>query len=236
MLLNVVYMAWLLARPQVRVQILKPDMGCFKSQLPPSFLAHEEMHDFDFYFIFILFLFYTLFTLKLQEWGQVIWPHLSQKAREVCWAPGSCCSKPRAVSPAGRACPASVPAPRTPDALQPTHPKAPGYVSLHHVVDHARMTYLLLSTQGWDELWNEESWECNREIWRCWLLSVLTRSLRHRPTAGETKKKSTPTEEQMCYARASPPGSKQVTASRGCTFWDVLSYPLRRTKKHFLKT
>lgn len=50
MLLNAVYMARLPACPQVGVQILKPDMGCFNPQLPP-FLPSSQRHD--------LFLFYT---------------------------------------------------------------------------------------------------------------------------------------------------------------------------------
>lgn len=133
-------------------------------------------------FILILFLFYTLIILKLQERGRVIWLHFSQKTQEVCWASSSHCSKPGAVLPAGRACPVSVPAPGTPDALRLVHPNASGCVSLHHVLDHAGMTYLLLSIQGWDELWNEASWERNREIWRCRLLSVLAGAPRHRLT------------------------------------------------------
>lgn len=60
---------------------------------------------------------------------------------------------------------------------------------------------------------------------------------RRSPETQTDEKKSTPAEEQTSSAHASPPGTrKQVTIPRGCMLWDVLSYPLWRMKKYFLKT
>jgi len=122
-LLNAEYVPCLLARPQIRVQILKPDMGCFKSQLPPSFLAHEEK---DCYFFFlILFLFYTLITLQAARVRPSHVATFSSKSTR-----GLLSSRPQQAwgCASGRqGWPRLVPASGTPDTARLVRPNTSGY-------------------------------------------------------------------------------------------------------------
>lgn len=104
-------------------------------------------------------------------------------------------------------------------------PNASGYGTLHHVADHAVTSYLLLlfilfyllllSVRGWDELWNEENWECNTELWG----AGCSRCSQETDWQMETdEKKITPTEEEVSHAHASLLGSKWVTCSRWTCF------------------